>query len=337
MSTILVSIISEQTIPNLLLIKELEGQYDDMLFITTKRMEDTGQSRWIEKAADIIENSVKRVIVDPDSIENVTNTLKQEVQLNVEFIVNLTGGTKPMSLAIYQYFTKPKNRIVYLPIGKNEIKEFYPAEAITCINYRLNLKEYLSAYGIFFESLPKEAIKQFDLLKQILRMYKLNGFNSQDVSKEYTSSDANFFTGIWFEQYIYHLLIKQLNLRDNDIETDLKINNFKEKQRAGADNQLDIAFTHNNELYIVEAKVSIGKEKLNKSNLENILFKLSAINRNFGIKSHPYVVTLADLTIESTNFRVDLERKLRVLGIVKIEDRNCILDQNSSICQKKYS
>ncbi len=54
MKKVLVSVISEQTIPNLLLIKEFEGKYDDMLFISTKQMEEKGQSRWIERAAGIM-------------------------------------------------------------------------------------------------------------------------------------------------------------------------------------------------------------------------------------------------------------------------------------------
>ncbi len=233
-----------------------------------------------------------------------------------------------MSIAIYQYFAKENNRIVYIPIGKNELGEYYPSTSVSGINYRLNLKEYLNAYGISFESLPKVQIKPFEFLKQILKSYRKNDFDSSQVTKDYANSDVNYFTGTWFEQYVYHLLKIQFLLNDDEIETDIWINNFVEKQRAGADNQLDIAFTFNNELYIVEAKVSIGKEKLNKPNLENMLFKLSAINRNFGLKSNPYLITLADLSKEPQNFQTDLERKLKVLGIEKIEDRNCVLNQN---------
>lgn len=336
MKKILVSVISEQTIPNLLLIKEMEGRYDGLLFISTKQMEAKGQGRWIERAANICENSVIRVIVNPDSIRQVIVTLENEIDFNNEYVVNLTGGTKPMSLAIYHFFKRGNNRIVYLPIGKNEIREFFPNEVNEEIKYRLKLKEYFNAYGISYKCLPKKSLKPFDFLNQILKTYRKKGFDSSQVTKDYANSDIYFFTGTWFEQYVYHILKVQFQLKDDEIGTDLWINNFEEKQRAGADNQLDIAFTSDNELYIIEAKVSIGREKLNKSNLDNMLFKLSAINRNFGLKSNPYLITLADLSKEPAEFHSDLQRKLRVLGIVKIEDRSSLNNKKLELCQKKY-
>jgi len=60
MTTTLLSIISDQTIPNLLVIKELQGQYDNQLFITTDYVEKKGLDCWIENACGMEQNSVKR-------------------------------------------------------------------------------------------------------------------------------------------------------------------------------------------------------------------------------------------------------------------------------------
>ena len=75
MESILVSIISDQTIPNLLIIKELADQYQSQVFITTKKMEEAGKSLWIEKAAGIESRSIKRIVVDENDWIDINEKL----------------------------------------------------------------------------------------------------------------------------------------------------------------------------------------------------------------------------------------------------------------------
>ena len=163
------------------------------------------------------------------------------------------------------------------------------------------------------------------MLKQILKEYRQNGYDPGRVAGLRDNEYKDFFTGGWFEQFVFYRLREQFGLDEGFIELRVKINNFPEPHRAGSDNELDVVFTLDNELYVVEAKVSLGQARLNKTLLYNILFKLSALNRNFGLRSHPRLITLADLSAEAGNFRRDLNRKMRVLGIEGIDDRQKVL------------
>lgn len=49
MKTVLVSVISDQTTSNVLLIRELKGQYDELLFIATNYTEQKGLRKWNEQ------------------------------------------------------------------------------------------------------------------------------------------------------------------------------------------------------------------------------------------------------------------------------------------------
>ena len=96
MKTILVSLISEQTIPNVLLIKELKD-IDQHIFITTQKMEDEKKCRsdWIIKATALRLNQVQRIIVNQDSLADIENQLATQVKKDeTHFVVNLTGGLK---------------------------------------------------------------------------------------------------------------------------------------------------------------------------------------------------------------------------------------------------
>jgi hypothetical protein len=330
METVLVSIISDQTIPNLLIIKELAGDYHRQLSISTRKMELAGKSRWIEKAAGTEPGITERIVVDENNWIDIEEKLKNNNwPKNYVFLVNLTGGTKVMTLAVYEYFAKPGNRIIYAPIGKNAYEELYPNNNnhAALIKTRLNVKEYLTAHGISYTK--KTAFKKpLTELKKILKSYKNKGYDIEKLFAGYPSEWKSYFTGEWYEEYLFYFLKRDLALNQDEIESGIKLNHNVNENSLKNDQELDIVFTCKNDLYIVEAKVSIGRNSLNKELLHQILFKLSAINKNFGLRSHALVITLAELNDRSEKFRRDLERKMKVLGIKKIIDRNQISDSH---------
>ncbi len=48
---------------------------------------------------------------------------------NSEFVVNLTGGTKIMSIAAYEYFKDFSSKMIYVPIPKNEFITPFPKKS----------------------------------------------------------------------------------------------------------------------------------------------------------------------------------------------------------------
>jgi hypothetical protein len=322
----IISLISEQTIPNLLFIKEFGEEGDEYLFISTATMKGLGKTDALVKAAGLNADRCRELIVpDENDIKGMEAFLIEQFGGQTGFLVNITCGTKPMFLVAFNFFSRPGNRVYYLPIGQNRVRALFPGNSESALKYRLNVREYLFACGISYEPLPPVEYREYKMLKQILKEYRQNGFEPGRVAGLRDNEYKDFFTGGWFEQFVFYRLREQFGLDEGFIELRVKINNFPEPHRAGSDNELDVVFMVDNELYVVEAKVSLGQARLNKTLLYNILFKLSALNRNFGLRSHPRLITLADLSSESGNFRRDLNRKMRVLGIEGIDDRQKVL------------
>lgn len=335
MKTILVSLISEQTIPNLLLIKEMEGNYEGQVFISTEQMEEEGRSCWIENAAGIEVNTIPRIIVNENNWRDIENKLRQyNWPRDVVFCINLTGGTKIMSLVIYEYFAFHGNQIVYIPIGKNVIEEIYPVKQklLKVITTRLNPLQYLTAYGVRLNK-KESTQKTYVELKQILKLYKSRGYDINLIIEEYPPEWKNYFTGGWFEEYLYYRIKSELNLSEEYINLGVELMHFNQVQVDKSDQEIDLIFTFENELYLIEAKVSLGINKLKTEVLHQYIFKLSAINKNFGLRSHPFLVTLADLNSRNDFFRADVFRKSKILGIRKIIDRNLLADNEFSFKQ----
>ncbi len=183
MAKIYISILSEQTIPNVLFLKE-QQKYDKLLFISTRK---TSKARIYEHVVDVLgirkNENVQQLIVVEDDLMRIENDLARFsktpfLNSNDDIYVNLTGGTKMMAIGVYDYFKKFDNaKFFYLPFGKNTYKQVYPKNSETHINYRLSVREYLNAYGIEItnehelSSDREKAVNRFDLTKQMLDNY----------------------------------------------------------------------------------------------------------------------------------------------------------------------
>ena len=322
----LISLISDQTLPNVLFIKELQGQVDDYVFISTPAMQQREKAADVVAASGLPSGQCREVVIpDENDLQAMEDFLQEQFPDPDSCLVNLTCGNKLMFLACFNHFSKPGNTICYIPIGKNTVAELYPAQGKKAIGYRFSVREYLQAYGISYEPGKTDDFKERKFLGRILKEYKTSDYDPEKVAGMRNNEHKQFFTGTWFEQWAYYLLKDKYKLPDTHIECGIEINNFPQPDPNLNDNELDVVFTYNNELYVAEAKVGIGKGKINKLHLDQILFKLSALNKNFGLRSHAWIVTLADMSRETPKFFTGLERKMRILGIEGIADRQQIL------------
>ncbi len=330
MKTILVSVISEQTIPNLLVIKELQGSFDDLLFITTDFVETKGIDTWIEKAAGISTNSIKRIKVVEDDLMNIKQNLKCLTDQNTKYVVNMSGGTKVMTIGIYEFFAKENNKIIYVPIGKNAYKDIFPnpSSPETKINYRINLCEYLNAYGLSYE--PKtELLKPKEFTQNFFREFQKKRFNFYRESRIIESQkldnsvDRTYFSGAWFEEYCYLRIKKDFELDDKSIGLNVELK--REESSQTNDNEYDVMFVYENQLYVVECKASIGSNKMAKDNLEKYMYKLAAVTRDFGLKTNSAIFTLTKLNKKLSNKLEWLEKRRTILGIKAVADAEFFL------------
>jgi hypothetical protein len=153
MKRIIVSLVSDQTVPNILAICDM--QPDELLFISTAEMEKRN------KTAHILSALAGRggdygarhslVTVAEDSLIDCHRKLDAWIvgREDADFTVNLTGGTKIMAIAAYEYFKDYGSRMIYIPIPKNEYVAPFPErlDGATALEARLSVADYLNAYG----------------------------------------------------------------------------------------------------------------------------------------------------------------------------------------------
>ena len=119
----IVSIISEQTIPNYLFIKEMFHPGDQLMFISSKKM--SNRIEWIENTLDWNLLDPQHIILKKDGDEedwaSMTSQIEKALSKEGEYIVNLTGGTKYMALAVQSVFSRYASRFFYIPYPQNRI------------------------------------------------------------------------------------------------------------------------------------------------------------------------------------------------------------------------
>jgi len=157
MQNILISLVGDQTVPNVFLMRDRAfRQIDRYIFITTPQMEGKSRLQHIINATGINDSQYDKVLVKADDLYHIQKELDR-LQLKGgqgQYYVNLTSGTKLMSIALYDYFTQPRfrdcSRIFYMPIGRNgyvQVQEEGPP--LVCdLTYRISVWEYLASYGI---------------------------------------------------------------------------------------------------------------------------------------------------------------------------------------------
>jgi len=357
---VLISLVSEQTIPNVILIKEKQ-EIHRYLFISTEKMEKKKKVEAIIKGASIEHFKIDTIVVKEDNLYDIEEKLKQsDLKDDEEFIINLTGGTKLMSIGIYNFFKERKSEIIYIPIGKNIYKIIVPKTKNNKkdIEYRLSLKEYLSSNGVefkigdiykdknftdnFFDLYTKEniinnitKIREFRNGKKIKRklqkkkvltkkeipeniftfLKKLNLGTDTGVSIK----DFEYIIGGWFEEYIYNLLVSQNIIKDNDIGLNIEI--FRENSQ----NEFDVIFTYDNALFVIECKT--GLNGLNGKIVNETLYKLDSLKKDFGLFVKAYLITLEDLRDKNGEIKKSWEKRAALMNITII-DRKYILEKS---------
>ena len=316
MSKTIVSILSDHLLPNFLFIKEMEGQYSDLLFVSTPQMEMQEKAMHLEVALGRKEGSMRRIVVANDNYKEILDALRAEqLSGSVEYVVNITGGTKTMSLAVHEYFCQFNASFVYVPIGKNSYYDF-STDQTHSLDYRVSLNEYFTLYGLAYDydnDLICDAQRTFKLFDK----QKMNNFNLtkelRDAHKAPRPELRRYLGGEWFEEYVYLRIKRDFNLRDEDIAKSVKICRLSSTSN---DNELDVVFVRDNALYVIECKVSmIGYGKEPKSVVDEYLYKLAAISKDFGLRVNSYIFTLHQMGRFAPATQENMSKRMRILGI----------------------
>jgi hypothetical protein len=325
MANLLVTLLSEQTIPNVQFIKYIrENKCKDTqanyLFISTSEMEKKCVGEWIRKVCEITD--FQTICVDKSNIQDIENKLTDFNYDRFEQIfVNVTGGTKIMSLAVSDFFKTKSNARIYYIDGKKCYLNFpakYRYSADLADN--ISLKDYVESYGFTISEgsqslIPYEYTKEFirsflefsDVEKQIIeeirKNYRNKNLNIDQISglsnflckiqfpisdtnkKKLNRKETKYLTGDWFEEWVYFKLEEEKIIAAENLKTGMHL------VKHGVDNEFDIIFLHKGTLHTIECKTSILNGIMNI--LTETIYKSTALQKQLGLFTKTFIFTLS--------------------------------------------
>lgn len=268
MSTLLINLVSDQTIPNIQLFKEFKDEVSKILFVSTDAMKKKRTLEWLTKVCLEIKNdiSIGETIVEQHNFQQIQNVLQEQYNLLHghfnKVVVNITCGTKIMSMAAFDFFKKLNKDNIYIYYLGEQSKMYLlsPNQNESVLHTELTVKEYLEAYG--FNIVNKngtEPYNNFDMTKRIFDNFKKLTTEYKDVlriiqnhrKKKLTIDDSiskllnfikftpadnsklsdtenKYLSGGWFEEYVAEKIKYELKLNDDCI----LLNPTLEKDRA---------------------------------------------------------------------------------------------------------
>lgn len=153
-----VVLLSDQSIPNVLFLKDFSDKWDKILFIETERTKEKNYSKSILSVLE--KKEYDQITIDENDLSDIESKLEEYFLQNSfdHILVNITGGTKIMALGAYDFFKNRanlKSTIYYKPINKDPYLIFHPKAGQVKPVYKLSIEEYMSAVGIKIKNPPK--------------------------------------------------------------------------------------------------------------------------------------------------------------------------------------
>jgi hypothetical protein len=152
---ILLCLLSDQHVPNLLSVHHF--QPDRLVLVETTGMQNRGTANNFLRALQLggLEYHDRcdiESLAAEDNLDAIRSVLRRSFgkYSSAEWIGNVTGGTKPMSIAAFEFFKAIAGRVVYTNFTRpNVLLALDSSVAETC-DHRLSISEFLAGYG--FES-----------------------------------------------------------------------------------------------------------------------------------------------------------------------------------------
>lgn len=149
---ILLCLLSDQHVPNLLSVHHFKP--DRLVLVESPQMHGKRVAQHLIAALrrgglDYEKRHEVEPVAAEDNLEVVGHALRRAFgrHADADWIVNLSGGTKPMSIATYEFFKAVGARLVYVNVRQpNELigLDGRPTESCT---YRPSVNEFLAGYG----------------------------------------------------------------------------------------------------------------------------------------------------------------------------------------------
>ncbi len=152
---VLLCLLSEQHVPNLLSVHHYKP--DRLVLVETvamqkRRAADNFQTALLVGGLDYRQRCDVELLEAEDNLDAIRAVLRRSFGRypSAEWIANVTGGTKPMSIAAFEFFKATAGHIIYTNFSRpNVLMSLDSAKEEEC-PYKLSIKEFLSGYGFEF-------------------------------------------------------------------------------------------------------------------------------------------------------------------------------------------
>lgn len=324
MKSLIVTILSDQPIPNVQFIKYIQEKLKDEykqfehLFISTKKMEAKGIGKWISKVCLISEKQT--IVVEHNSLSDIQTKLINKCPNAETYYVNVTGGTKIMSMGVSDFFkTKTNARIYYIDGNKSWLNFPENIRFSDFLADNISLAEYIESHGF---KLSKSSLSNIDIkyTKQLLQHFikfddsemqiinqlrkkrnktifldEINGLKNFLNKINFPLSDKDFLklnkketkylTGDWFEEYIYYQLKEENIIESENLKTGIQL------MKNDVPNEFDVIFLYKTKFYAIECKTLMSNTESNLIN--ETIYKSTALQKNLGLFSNFSIFTLS--------------------------------------------
>ena len=182
MSKTIVNIIDQSNpLPAYLFTKEYYEAGDELLFISTE--EEAHCIDHLTKQLEISETLVKRIIIkryqDNLLYERICRTIKNKLNQETQYYLNLAGGNRYMTLSVQHVFEEFNTLFFYTQTRENQIVKtifdnsiYDDDDEIFPIRHRMSLKEYFGLYGLESDvDQPRKQVKDTVFSRHLFTMF----------------------------------------------------------------------------------------------------------------------------------------------------------------------
>jgi hypothetical protein len=133
----------------------------------------------------------------------------------------------------------------------------------------------------------KENSREYPKIEGLSSFLKNIGFNLK-TSDKLSKYETQYLTGGWFEEYVYSVIKAQISPDDIALGVGLPITDNKQVSNR----DLDVVFTFENKLFVIECKTGIEGEKM----LAETVYKVAALkNERLGkLSAYTSIYSLSD-------------------------------------------
>lgn len=163
-------------------------------------------------------------------------------------IANITGGSKMMTIAAWETFTRPTDRLYYVDIRRDSLRWLRPEAPEQAVADRVRLETYIVAHGQRIQ--PEQPLRRDPPDPANLIEWRRLARSLAADSQPHSSSG-----GHWLEELVF-AEIEALRAEDRtlqDVARQFKVVDG-DRKRKPVENEYDVAVLRDNSLYLIECK-----------------------------------------------------------------------------------